>query len=1036
MLRNWRKMLGAMAVVLGMTVPILTVSGVSVQAAGGLSDCAPPGGTPIATTALGSLCVESSTNGSSTDPFNTGILKGQRVEEFKWLVNEDANTGDPSFTADNVADCLPSRAAVDAATAAANPALENYVGAGTGSLAECPWPSVHASAGHATVIASGDNNDVARLENLPDGKYLISVTAAGYKIDGIHFEVRTNETTTIKSVYSVNEEVGKPFIVRMNPLPKKTLTIRVHVFNDNASTNGQWDGQTETLLTCDQATPEQLAANCGGQPDPLLVADPTTDMSGFGVTISDVLDTTTTDVFGNALCTQYETDNFGNVLLGDDGSPTPLMFPDGGATGGALSGTESTCISDHYGDIVIPNMGPNRYAVTVVPPDPRTHDDAEWIRSTTLEGGHDWDSWNIEGGNGYDTELIVGGERVPPVIAGFVKLSNTDDTWDAAQAAGTGSLAEQAYYNAANGFNDGTTANNNGTLSGHIVIGRAYIGSGGAVPLAGVNITNAKIDTDKGIEDGIVAVSCIATCNAPTDTAVWAGRARQDGTFDVNGLETGDYVVSFWDESQSYILAVLQYSVVSGSTTDVGDVLLPGWFTELTGTVFNDLDGDGFHDEGEPGVPDFGLSVRTRGNSVQDQGANAATTNHDGEYDLSQAYPLGQFLILEAYNPRFKSTGFTYTTDNDRDGNGDRVPHTVLSSQVDIDFLPVIGLSGTIDWGVQAYGTGTDYWSGDGVTPAAPNENGGIVGTVLYDVTRNEFDGAKSAQEDYMPGIAGLNVQLWGTVQDANSNPVTNLDGVGRAARNQYLARSGIALAIRKLRGTNAVTDPSQDCKPLDYTVTENWTRPTDCTALDVNGNELEGEMALPDHNLKADVDYSHTNPDAPECIEAPMTGLQIGGEGAVDGNYALTSVMKSASLTDYVPSAELPRHSRLCTAPPRTTPTCRTRFRTPTTWSRSSTRSTRSTLRPSKCRGRTTAVISRRPVLPTASTGSPTRTRSTSSPATSTYRRTGSTVRRLPRPVPPPICKSTRRRRSATTATRWARASPPSAPAPLTSCR
>ena len=279
MLRNWRKMLGAMAVVAGMTVPILTVAGApNVQAAGGLSDCVVP-----ASTALASLCVESSSNGSTTAPYNTTILKGDRITDFKWLINEDASTGDPSFTAANVADCLPASAAVSAATAAANPALAIYQGAGTGSLADCPWPSVHASAGHSTVIASGNQGDVASLVNLADGKYLISVKAAGFKIDGVHFEVRAG------AVYSVNEEVGADFIVRMNPLPKKTTTLRVHVYNDNASTNGQWDGQTETLLTCDVATPQQVAANCGGSTDPNLVADPTTDMSGFSVAITDVL---------------------------------------------------------------------------------------------------------------------------------------------------------------------------------------------------------------------------------------------------------------------------------------------------------------------------------------------------------------------------------------------------------------------------------------------------------------------------------------------------------------------------------------------------------------------------------------------------------------------------------------------------------------------------------------------------------------------------------------------------------------------------
>ena len=437
-----------------------------------------------------------------------------------------------------------------------------YQSAGTLPLADCPWPSVHASAGHASVIANGNQDDVPNLANLSDGKYLISVTAAGYKIDGIHFAVVGGE------VESVNEELGAPFIVKMNPLPKKTLTIRVHVFNDNASTNGEWDGQTETLLTCEVAegdTPSPLQqANCGNSNDPLRVADPETDMSGFSVSITDVLDTTTTDVFGNPLCTQYATDANDDVILGDDGSPTPLEFPDGslsqgGASGGALSGTESTCLSDHYGDIVIPNMGPNRYAVTVVPPDLRTHGDDVWMRSTTLEGGHDWDSWNLEGGDGYDTEVIVGGERVPPVIAGFVKLTHNDQEWN------NGSPAA-SYYDATSGFNDGTTANNHGTLTGRIMVGRAYIGSGGnggpgaGVPLAGVNLANAK--SDGPVDDGIVSISCIATCNAPTDTVVWTGRAHGDGTFTVTGLETGDYTVAFWDESQSYILALLQYSVV------------------------------------------------------------------------------------------------------------------------------------------------------------------------------------------------------------------------------------------------------------------------------------------------------------------------------------------------------------------------------------------------------------------------------------------------------------------------------------------
>ncbi len=62
---------------------------------------------------------------------------------------------------------------------------------------------------------------------------------------------------------------------------------------------------------------------------------------------------------------------------------------------------------------------------------------------------------------------------------------------------------------------------------------------------------------------------------------------------------------------------------------------------------------------------------------------------------------------------------------------------------------PVIGLGGRLDWGVKAY---------------APGTNGGIVGTVSYDTTRNELDPAYAAIEDWQPSISGLTVDLYAPV--------------------------------------------------------------------------------------------------------------------------------------------------------------------------------------------------------------------------------------------------------------------------------
>ena len=219
------------------------------------------------------------------------------------------------------------------------------------------------------------------------------------------------------------------------------------------------------------------------------------------------------------------------------------------------------------------------------------------------------------------------------------------------------------------------------------------------------------------------------------------------------------------------------------------------------------------------------------------------------------------------------------------------------SAQVDIDFLPVIGLSATLDSGVQAYGTGSDYWSGNPTVVAPKNQNGAIVGTVTYDVTRNEFDPAFSAQEDYQPGVAGISMQLWKTQKDCQRNLVKTDSGA--------VAQFGVGDCMRDdtLRGTNAVL-AGQACKPFDYYVTESWNRPPAATRSMSTATTLPVSWRFP-ITLGAEPrvgDYSHTPTIPPterhgDCIEAPMSGFRIGGNGTVDGNYALTSLMRSDSL-------------------------------------------------------------------------------------------------------------------------------------------
>src|SRR5665647_3251073 len=59
-------------------------------------------------------------------------------------------------------------------------------------------------------------------------------------------------------------------------------------------------------------------------------------------------------------------------------------------------------------------------------------------------------------------------------------------------------------------------------------------------------------------------------------------------------------------------------------------------------------------------------------------------------------------------------------------------------------------------------------WTGHGDDPTGANgvdpRNGGIVGSVSYDTTRNELDPQYAASEDWQPGVSGVPVELHATV--------------------------------------------------------------------------------------------------------------------------------------------------------------------------------------------------------------------------------------------------------------------------------
>ena len=134
----------------------------------------------------------------------------------------------------------------------------------------------------------------------------------------------------------------------MQPYPLPLGAVRYKIFNDTIPVDGTYEADAEQGL------------------------------GGFVGHITDVMGEVSTDFFGNRLCTNYvhrdhlpATDpNYtraGDVPLAgysrSNFDPySPILFDDTGAPIIDTNDPGGTCYSDRNGDIVMPNLGPDRYA--------------------------------------------------------------------------------------------------------------------------------------------------------------------------------------------------------------------------------------------------------------------------------------------------------------------------------------------------------------------------------------------------------------------------------------------------------------------------------------------------------------------------------------------------------------------------------------------------------------------------------------------------------------------------------------------------
>ena len=671
----------------------------------------------------------------------------------------------------------------------------------------CNWTSIAGVPGSSPIYTQGDQSDFASGNfSLPDGRYLISVLADGYKLDGKHFTVAGGAVNVT---------------VELQPFPLPDAQIQAAVFEDISPVNSAPD----------------LPAEHG--------------LAGFQGHITDYLGEVTTDVYGAPLCGTGTCLSACYVVSGgvDVGTVAPIdaagrcPSPVDAAGLSMIGGGTAPAGSVIEGKIKIPNLGPNRYALSVTPPD-----GSGWIQTTTLEGNHDWDAWVMEGSTGLDTEFVIGGEPFPGIIFGYVPHPGTPSDPGLA-----------------------TNLGGSGTIKGVVEAVKIYVPTTGGVPgLPGQiwgGLQGAKID--KPIEYPWVTLTNLGN----GDTVVWVGQGDVNGNFTIPNVPAGTYTLTWWDEPQNTILDLVNVTVGAGETVDMGILPLTGWWTFFDGYVFNDDNRNGIKDAGEAGLAGYTLTMRKRENSLMDRGTTVATTDADGYYKFEAAYPMTQWLVMEAYDDLHYTTGVTYQADNQPD------PTTILGAGVDVSVHPIIGLSGRMDWGKHTY----DATGAGGVDP----RNGGIVGTVSYDTTRNELDPRYAAVEDWQPSIPNLTVKLFEPV------PCGTTIGAACDPTERYELASDGSYA----KGTL-----------LNSYLTETWQRPTGCIARGLDGTPLVhgiDEQVLPLN-------------DSLGCIEAPLMGVQFApyetDQGtpdanfgaAVDGNYGFGDGCFNGTLDATDPSAPL----------------------------------------------------------------------------------------------------------------------------------
>ena len=499
-------------------------------------------------------------------------------------------------------------------------------------------------------------------------------------------------------------QLNRPITVYLNQLPLPTAQISIFVYQDNSPVNNAPD-DAEIGLGGFQI----LLEDAGGR---------------YGISAG----AQSTDVYGNPLGRREEmtSDEFGQ----NPGSGTYGCLDTNGAPIAVLDNQGNPVVDPMVtgpdGYLTIKNLAPGKYGIQAVPPA-----GSSYQQTSTIEGTKVIDAWVKANEPPYFAEFGPAGVHV---AIGFIQP-----------------------------FVNSTILAGGQTINGQVTnlhLSRPpdtafYSGAPFAhtTPWVGLNSNGGQ---------------------AGASEALFAAQANADGTFAIPNVPPGSYQLAVWDDNLDLVFAFQGITgtecgcVTANGTCDLGDVPVFNWFTRMEHWVYNDINGNGIRDFGEPGIPEQTVNLRWRDGTVN----QSFPTDGEGFVPFDQTFPFFHWQVAEVDFARFKATGLTVTVD---DGgaidSGDPLTfggqlnpqyqgdpydpesgavggyqRTEVGQVLTQGFQGFLGQTSVFEWGKKAY---------------APGENGGISGIVFYSTTRAENDPRYGVAEPWEPGIPRVTVNLY-----------------------------------------------------------------------------------------------------------------------------------------------------------------------------------------------------------------------------------------------------------------------------------